>query len=447
MRPKVSFMNSPAFADLPGTCRTGTFPPVLLTFAGYYGTLAAARCMGALGAKVTVADSGRLAPAKWSHYVTRREIIPTIQRPDAFLHWLLQFGKRSPGHVLYPASDDMAWLIARHQDVLSQHFLLYSPSLTTIRTLLNKQMLAELCKTLGIPTPQSFFPKSNHEVLTLAEELEYPVLIKPLTQVCMPYNHKGGIIRSAGDLPDAYTKMMRSMQYETGFAQNESGITWPMIQQYFPGAANSIYSLSGFVSEDRMLYDFRAAQKVLQYPRKLGIGICFEEVPVVPELRDRVLELCKRIGYWGLFEVEFIPSDGEYLLTDFNPRFYSQMSFDIGRGMPLPAFIYYGAMGDTDRLRSAVCQSCDRGAWVSDRALVNTFMFYLVLGTQTLSGGMPRSEVRGWWRWYREHSNCRYDATAANGDPFPAVIDALTRTAHYIRHPRYFAKTLLRNKQ
>jgi hypothetical protein len=54
----------------------------------------------------------------------------------------------------------------------------------------------------------------------------------------------------------------------------------------------------------------RAATKVLQRPRKLGVGVCFEGVPVHQELASRLLDLFKRVRYHGVFEAEFIETRG-----------------------------------------------------------------------------------------------------------------------------------------
>jgi predicted ATP-grasp superfamily ATP-dependent carboligase len=60
-------------------------PPILLTMADYYGTLAAVRSLGRLGVPITVAESKLLAPARWSRYVTRRVGCPDVSDSEAFL--------------------------------------------------------------------------------------------------------------------------------------------------------------------------------------------------------------------------------------------------------------------------------------------------------------------------------------------------------------------------
>ena len=73
----------------------------------------------------------------------------------------------------------------------------------------------------------------------------------------------------------------------------------------------------------------RAARKIVQQPRSIGIGLCFEPALVDPLLAERTKRLCERIGYYGVFELEFILAEGKAMLIDFNGRFYHQMAFDI----------------------------------------------------------------------------------------------------------------------
>src|SRR6266436_4705611 len=85
--------------------------PALLTMPGYGGTLAAVRCLGRAGIPVTVASEAPALPAAWSRWTTRRVRCPRPRDARAFMDWLLRFGEREPGHVLYPTSDDLAYLL------------------------------------------------------------------------------------------------------------------------------------------------------------------------------------------------------------------------------------------------------------------------------------------------------------------------------------------------
>jgi len=65
-----------------------------------------------------------------------------------------------------------------------------------------------------------------------------------------------------------------------------------MVQQFFTEAAQGIYSISGFIDASGKRLAVRAANKVLQRPRKLGIGLCFSQ-RVFDE--DRVVSLAQLV--------------------------------------------------------------------------------------------------------------------------------------------------------
>ncbi len=116
-------------------------PSVLLTESSYLSTLAAVRSFGRAGIDCVVACDSRLGAASWSRFVKRRVRCPSYTDSGALLEWLLAYGAKHPGHVLYATSDDMAWLYALHHAELSRHFRMYQPRVETVYGLLNKQQL------------------------------------------------------------------------------------------------------------------------------------------------------------------------------------------------------------------------------------------------------------------------------------------------------------------
>src|SRR5262245_62038300 len=107
-------------------------PKALLADASWYGTLAAARDLGARGVAVTLASDSWIAPARWSRHIARTVSCPSSKDAARFLAWLLRFGAEQPGHILYPTGDDVAWLVAAHSEALSRSFRLYAPPIESL---------------------------------------------------------------------------------------------------------------------------------------------------------------------------------------------------------------------------------------------------------------------------------------------------------------------------
>src|SRR5580692_12161824 len=105
---------------------------MLLFDAGFYGTLAAARALGRAGIPVVVADPSRIAITRFSRYVSRAHVCPPVTKVERFVEWLLGLGAREGEHVVYPTSDEVAYVLSAYEGVLSERFRLFQPGLPTM---------------------------------------------------------------------------------------------------------------------------------------------------------------------------------------------------------------------------------------------------------------------------------------------------------------------------
>lgn len=421
--------------------RASGTPPALLAAANFYGTLAAVRCLGRAGVPVTMAESRVLAPARWSRYVTRRIGCPDIRDCERFIEWLLKFGEKEPGHVLYPTCDDLAWLYSVHKKELSRHFRLFQPSTESVYSLLNKKHLQLAGSEVGLQFPKTWFPEET-PLEQIAKEAKFPVLLKPRTQILFETRTKGRKVDRPEELAESQAHFKANNHYQKYLLDRDPLANQPLIQEYRPEAANKIYNLSGFVDETGALLTVRGSVKVLQRPRQLGIGLCFEEAEVKQELAEKLRALCQKVGYHGVFEVEFIQTEDDDLLIDFNPRFYNQMAFDIARALPLPLLVYEAALGNLDNVRSAIAGARD---WKpqAKHIFCHVRLLNLILGAQTLSGRLPASEFKAWRKWYVAHRGGQVDAVVDSGDPLPGMVDLAEMVLSNLRHPRAFVRWVM----
>lgn len=416
-------------------------PPVLLTAGQAYGTLAAARCLGRAGVPVTLAEAYRLAPARWSRHVTRRVRCPDPSDTAAFLAWLLDFGAASPGHVLLPSTDEVAWLAAENQAALAGRFHLVPVPFAAVDDLLDKRSLHEHCGAVGLDVPETRFPRSEEEAAALAAEVGFPLVLKPRTQILLDSHSKGVLVESAPDFAPRWRDFLAGNHHGERLVARKPDVVWPMLQRYYPAARRSIYSLSGYAAGGEIA-GVRAARKIFQRPRKLGIGLCFEEAELDAGLVARVGALCARVGYRGVFEVELVQDGSRSVLIDFNPRFYGQMAFDIDRGLPLPRLAYADALGDAASFASLAAGASARPP-APPRVYVHRFLFELMLRAQASSGRLAPDEERRWRGWWTSHRAAATDAVADPRDPAPWLADVTSHVAAIARHPRWFVRSVL----
>jgi predicted ATP-grasp superfamily ATP-dependent carboligase len=408
-------------------------PPVLLMDASYHGSLAAVRAFGRAGISVTVAGPSPRALAARSRFARRWVQAPSMENPEELVSWLCAFGEANPNYHLAITSDDVAWLVAHHLPELSPWYRIYSAGGDVLRRVLDKRKLADACAAVGIPSPASRFPSSD-EPSTFAAEFQYPVLLKPRTQVLLHMHGKGLLVKSPDQLSTAFDAYSRGNRHHPYLLSRWPELGAPILQAYYPSAAENILSVAGFVDREGHMVAL-ASRKVLQRPRRLGIGLCFESAPLRPEIRDALAALCRHVGYFGVFEAEFIEEDGEALLIDFNPRFYGQMQFEVDRGLNLPLLAYRAALGQGTKDLVGAAQVAV-GSGMQSRAYMHRIFFSLMLVGQRITGRMNAREFRRWRAWRDSFGPAMSYAVLANDDVGPARTEWFAILRHIVLHPR-----------
>jgi D-aspartate ligase len=264
---------------------------VLLLGADYYGTLAAARCYGRHGIDVTMADENPSATGLYSRFVKEKLTHPPLSETTRLLAWLVEYGKSHPGTVLYPPTDHLAWLFADKIDVLREAFTTYTPQETAVLTLLDKKRLHEACAQVGIDVPLTHALGEQGKDSQVVSTLRFPVLLKPRTQVFLQGGIKGFIVKDRAELESELERFRKLVRFAPVLTSRHPDMAEPMVQEYLSAAETSIFSLSGFIDRRGELVS-RAAMKVLQRPRKVGIGLCFEGRETEQALADKIAALC-----------------------------------------------------------------------------------------------------------------------------------------------------------
>jgi predicted ATP-grasp superfamily ATP-dependent carboligase len=415
--------------------------PMVLCNASYYGTVAAIRSLGRAGIPVVAVDTELLSTGRHSRYVKSYRRSPRFDSAN-WSDWLLELGRDGVHRAIYATSDAVSFAIADRREELSSAFDLYQPSLQTMMCILDKGLLHGHSRAVGIETPETWFPQSAGEAERIVRDVGGKIVAKPRSQLCASSGAKGMMIDLAvTNRGNVYDRLFKYFGLNNGFTQRFPEMAMPMLQRYYPEATERIYSLSGFRDKSGSHIVMRAAVKILQQPRQLGIGLCFEEADVIPEVAQQTIRLCERIGYYGAFELEFIVAQGRMLLIDFNGRFYNQLAFDIARGMDLPGMVYAGATGATQDLERLVSQVPMRD---KEQHLVfcNGFSLSLSVATQQIFKKMSKEEAAHWLEWRKTNKGRVVDAIHDSDDPLPAVFDIASRVGQYIRYPQKFLKDM-----
>ena len=413
----------------------------LLATASASGTISAVRNLAANGIDVGVIASHPLAAAAWSRSASHVYSAPPKSANERFLERLLEIGQADPGQILLPTSDETVWLYTANSCVLSQHFCLYQPPPATIHCVLDKKLLAEAAGRSGLAGLPSWFPNGINDVKTLASTLPYPILIKPRTHVHRIRNDKGIVAHSPSEMIEKYQAFIDREVGRTGGPPNSPDADLPILQQFVRVGSEGVVSVTGFVDRTGEYFVTRHATKVFQRSQPVGVGVCFESVPARVELSEAVRKFCRDLGYFGIFEVEFVWFNGSWVVIDFNPRLYNQVGMDIERGMSLPLFACLDAAGETEALRSAVAN-----AQVEDEnakaVYYDRFTLHAILLALTMTRRISRQDRLYWRGWANANSSNAVDAAIDARDPIPEIVHAMSELHLGLKAlPRFFRTT------
>lgn len=421
---------------------------VLLASAAYAGTLATVRELGANGIRVSVLSGPRLATgwsprisaAAWSRYANRTVRSPPELDNQRFLAKVLAIGAADPGQVLLATSDQTAWLYTVNAARLEQLFRIYQPSLSAIQRILDKQQFAAAAKAAGVDCVPTWEARSQAALEALAPSLPYPILIKPRTHVNRVRNDKGVRVDSPQELLQEYPSFLE--REKDGVQTNPllPDARVPILQQFVTVQSEGVCSVSGFVDRTGELFVTRQSKKVLQRSQPVGVGICFESLPTNPVLSDAVRRICRELGYFGIFEVEFVYTNGGWAVIDFNPRTFNQIGMDIRRGMSLPLLAWMDAAGEREALQSAVAAAQVTPPERSGTVFCDRFTLRALLLAKSLTRRISRDELAYWRMWMRRHSDNCVDVAASRDDPWPRWIHVISEIFLGLRSFRRFLR-------
>lgn len=307
--------------------------------------LAFTRSLGRAGVPVVVHAHDAWPVARFSRHATSFRRAPDPNEPDVFIPWLrdeLRVGRIA---IVAPTSDAIAFALAETRDAFPVEVGRALPRRERALDALLKGRFHAACARAGFATPWSFEPSSVEEARDRARELPYPVILKPKSHIGVGLE-RGAVVHDERELVRAYAPYPAPPGSQRVLARIPS-LRLPMIQEYVPGALDSLLSVSGVIGANGRAIAFAGSRKLRQWPPTLGVGVAFESA-FDDEAIARGVALAERVLGAGLFELEWIRDarDGALRAIDLNPRAYGQIALDVGRGLDLPLLWYRVAIGE-----------------------------------------------------------------------------------------------------
>jgi predicted ATP-grasp superfamily ATP-dependent carboligase len=285
---------------------------------------------------------GPWAPAASSRYLAGRFFWqPRPDDPQRTVSGLLDLASRIGRRaVLYATDDAGAIFLAEHGDALRVAFAFPRPPADLPRRLAGKYSMLQLCRDLGVPTPQAMLAWSPGEASGFAAQAGFPLIAKLTTPwrgtrtAAGPPLRSTTIVRTPEELRDVCDRAQTA----------DAGL---MLQEYIPPAPGQDWFFHGYVDRAGHCVPAFTGVKDRSYPAYAGLTSLGRSVPN-SRLREQVTAMTAAIGFRGLADLDlrFDPRDAQYKLLDFNPRLGAQFRlFTTGSGMDVARAAYLDLTG------------------------------------------------------------------------------------------------------
>lgn len=144
---------------------------------------------------------------RFSRYCRSYYLDPAIQAEeeicDRLIRWRLQWPAKP---VLFPSSDEYAFLLANHVQRLSPNFRYHWVGPDDLSRISDKSQVFHACKAAGLTVPQTYATGPGEELKKKVGDIPFPCLIKPNRGFCnkFPAGERNIVARSPQELLELY---------------------------------------------------------------------------------------------------------------------------------------------------------------------------------------------------------------------------------------------------
>jgi predicted ATP-grasp superfamily ATP-dependent carboligase len=296
--------------------------------------LAVVRSLGRQGVKIDVGDPHRINPARFSKYVSKFFHYPDPKdSPENFYEWLLNHVKKEKYDMVFPLNDYTYEVCTRYQEELGQYTRLAVNSLEKFDFARDKGKTLKFAQKMGIPMPQTWFPRSLKELKDISKELpDFPILLKPA--------------RSSGSRGVRIVKDEDDLFNYFSFLMDEFGEI--LVQEYIPGT--EIIDVPMIFNMNGQVRGALVNNRVRMFPANGGPNVAGHAI-INEDIKKEAIHFLEKIGWQGVGLVEFKIDgrNGQPKLMEINPRFWGSTQLGISAGIDWPWMLYQAVVhGDCE---------------------------------------------------------------------------------------------------
>jgi predicted ATP-grasp superfamily ATP-dependent carboligase len=231
--------------------------------------------------------------------------------------------------MLFPMTDITCYLVSEYRDEISKLTQIPMVDRETFSRASEKGELIDICEKLGLPIPRTKLLNKVEDVESVAQEIEYPVVIKPRRS---RYLLGSNWVNTGVDYAFSPEELKRKIK-----AYNPR-LPLPLLQERIKGPGAGAFALFNKGEVRAVFFHKRLREK----PPSGGVSVLRESSPIDPVMRDYSLKLLKALRWHGVAMVEFKIDSRDQLpkIMEINGRFWGSLQLAIDAGIDFPYLLY-----------------------------------------------------------------------------------------------------------
>lgn len=298
---------------------------------GHIQALGLARQVYSKGLEVVLLLDTKWAVARFSKTVAKYYVYHSEEQ----LHqMIMQLCLPNHATLLFPTNDESVEHLSKHYTKYFACFAMGIPNPSLVELFNDKRNAYQFATSHDIPCPKCWYPNTMEEVWGIAQELPYPVVVKP--GIMYSFHTTFGKKAYRCDNVDALIAVFERIN-----ASNYP-IETILIQEFLAGGPKYLYSYGVFAADGEPKVAL-IANRIRQNPMDFGNSTTFAITCNIPQIEKQSKKLLQMVKYFGLGEVEWMydPQCGKYKFLEINTRAWKWHTISNQLG-----FSFIGAMID-----------------------------------------------------------------------------------------------------
>ncbi len=293
-------------------------------------SLAIVRSLGKRGIEVDVGALAHPSLSSLSRYCTQHFIYPDpFEYKGRFQDAILDRLRSRHYDLVVPTTDLTLCPLMEVRESIEALAPMAAASNEALAAAHSKSQTLEIARRLEIPVPKTVIIADRQELCRIAEELSYPVVVKP-DRSKVWYSGNSGIA-----LITAYASS--PLELEMHF-ERLSSYGPVLMQEHVRGPAVGIGALSA-QGEVLFAFQFRSLHEV---PLTGGTSSYRVSEKVDRDLLNYTAKLMRSLSWTGVSHIEFIREERTWrpVLMEINGRFWASLPLAVAAGADFPSYLF-----------------------------------------------------------------------------------------------------------